>query len=409
MKNNKLLFIVLALIVASGLFSSAKFFKSFNLISVAKNMAAVFFVDSITANDLKNTYNSAGLGGEKFKILIVPGHYVDSGGALYRNLKEADLNLAVATQLSEFLKSDNRLEVIMVKDGDGVNGVIENYYLNHKKEIADFVTKQKSEMSEFVGNGLLKKVSSVEHRRAPDETALRLYGVNKWASENKIGAVIHIHFNDYPRRRQGSEGDYTGFSVYIPEKQYSNAKASRAVAEKVFDQLDNFYPKSDYPKENVGLVEDQELIAVGSFNSIDSAAFLIEYAYIYESQLKNPKIRESLLKELALQTYIGLENFFGGIVNFGGAHQTFLVPYSFDKSLAKGEENSLAVLSLQTALLLDGVYPPLGKTKYDCPLTGNFRECTLASVKQFQQKYDITGGNGFVGAKTREKLNALFF
>src|SRR3989338_7609109 len=369
MKNNKLLFIVLALIVASGLFSSAKFFKSFNLISVAKNMAAVFFVDSITANDLKNTYNSAGLGGEKFKILIVPGHYVDSVGALYRNLKEADLNLAVATQLSEFLKSDNRLEVIMVKNESGINSDIENYYLNHKKEIADFVTRQKSEMSELVGNGLLKKVSSVEHRRAPDETALRLYGVNKWASENK----------------------------------------SRAVAEKIFDQLDNFYPKSDYPKENVGLVEDQELIAVGSFNSIDSAAFLIEYAYIYESQLKNPKIRESLLKELALQTYIGLENFFGGIVNFGGAHQTFLVPYSFNKSLTKGEENSLAVLSLQTALLLDGVYPPLGKTKYDCPLTGNFRECTLASVKQFQQKYDITGGNGFVGAKTREKLNALFF
>jgi len=42
-------------------------------------------------------------------------------------------------------------------------------------------------------------------------------------------------------------------------------------------------------------------------------------------------------------------------------------------------------------------------------LTGNFREYTLASVKQFQQKYDITDGNGFVVAKTREKLNALFF
>lgn len=409
MKNNKLLFVALAFVVASGLFSFSVFFKGLDLISAARNLAAVFFVDSITANDLKDTYNLAGLGGEKFKILIVPGHYFDNGGALYRNLKEADLNLAVATQLSKFLKSDNRLEVIMVKDESGINKVIENYYLSHQKEIADFVTKQKSEMSELVGNGLLKKVIGVEHNRAPDETALRLYGVNKWASENKIGIVIHIHFNDYPRRQQGGEGDYTGFSIYVPEKQYSNAKASRAVAEKVFDQIENFYPKSDHPKENIGLVEDQELIAIGSFNSIDSAAFLIEYAYIYEPQLKNATIRESLLKELALQTYIGLENFFGGTINFGGARQTFLVPYRFDKSLEKGEENSLAVLSLQAVLLLDGVYPPPGKTKYDCPLTGNFRECTLVSVKQFQQKYGITGGEGFVGPKTREKLNSLFF
>jgi len=34
-----------------------------------------------------------------------------------------------------------------------------------------------------------------------EDIALRLYGFNKWADENKVDAMVHIHFNDYPGER----------------------------------------------------------------------------------------------------------------------------------------------------------------------------------------------------------------
>ncbi len=164
------------------------------------------------------------------------------------------------------------------------------------------VKKQKETMSELVRAGEVHNVEGVIHNSAPDETALKLYGINKWANENNIDIVLHIHFNDYPNRKYNREGKYSGFVIYVPEAQYSNAKASRAVAEPIFNQLAKFYPKSDFLREQDGMVGDQHLIAIGAHNTLDPVGMLIEYGYIYEPQFLNEKIRGSIIKELAFQT-----------------------------------------------------------------------------------------------------------
>jgi hypothetical protein len=63
-------------------------------------------------------------------------------------------------------------------------------------------------------------------------------------------------------------------------------------------------------EEMVGIVPDQELIAIGRFNVADTANVLIEYGYIYEPQYQNNKKRMQVIDEYALRTYQGLENFF---------------------------------------------------------------------------------------------------
>jgi N-acetylmuramoyl-L-alanine amidase len=121
-----------------------------------------------------------------------------------------------------------------------------------------------------------------------------------------------VHFNDYPQRKKSSPGDYSGFSIYVPEQQYSNSRSSREIAAQVSKQLGTYYPESNMPKEGSGVVEDQDLIAIGSFNTLDPASLLIEYGYIYEPQFLNPVIRSKVIEDLATQTYVGIHNFFGG-------------------------------------------------------------------------------------------------
>ena len=169
------------------------------------------------------------------------------------------------------------------------------------------------------------------------------------------------------------------------------------------------YPQSDLPKENAGLVEDQELIALGSNNTLDGAGMLIEYGYIYEPAFADPDMRTIVLEDLALQTYLGVMDFFEEKeTNADGQYQTRLVPYAWGRDLEEGADAKRDIVSLQAALTLAGVYPPPGKSKNDCGLTGFFGPCTAESVRMFQQKYGIAPAEGFVGEKTRLKLRELY-
>ena len=63
------------------------------------------------------------------------------------------------------------------------------------------------------------------------------------------------------------------------------------------------------PKEDTGVIEDQELIALGSNNSLDGVGMLVEYGYIYEPGIVDISIRNKILDDLAFQTYLGVMDF----------------------------------------------------------------------------------------------------
>lgn len=410
------------LIVASFIFisttiSALVFRVDFSGPKTADLPASTFFVDSITEKSLKNTYAKAKNGGAKarnVRILVVPGHDRQSWGTQFQGLKEIELNLEVGEELFRLLGQEPLFDVFISQTKNGYDPEFLSYFEKNRNEVVDFVEKQKGLMNKFLSTGEIHSTVNVIHNDAPNEVALKLYGINKWANENEIDIVIHIHFNDYPGRRASQPGKYSGFSIYVPESQYSNARGSKPPAESVHDRLANFYAQSNLPIEDGGVVEDQELIAVGSNNTLDGAAMLIEYGYIYESAFTDPALRSIVLSDLALQTYLGIVDFFedgGEGVETGGLHQTNFLPHKWESDLADGDGESGAgrdVLSLQTALTLEGLYPPPAKLKNDCGLTGYFGPCTEKSVRAFQEKYGIYPAEGFVGEKTRAKLNEIY-
>jgi N-acetylmuramoyl-L-alanine amidase len=149
----------------------------------------------------------------------------------------------------------------------------------------------------------------VPHAAAPNEMAMRLYSINKWANDNKYDLVLHIHFNDTARYNQVYPGPYTGFSVYVPHSQFGNARGSQAVGRALVEQLSRIHYPSTLPQESGGLVEDQELIAIGAYNTLKPASVLVEYSYIYEQRVQNPTLRQTTLNDMAEATAVGLESF----------------------------------------------------------------------------------------------------
>lgn len=383
------------------------FVQDIQYINNAKRfLAGIFFIDSITEGRLKSDYITAKNGGGKIKILIVPGHDDDFWGTEFRGLKEADLNLELAENLANFLKQEKEFEVILARDKNGYNVALSSYFSQNKKEIENFIRKNVETTNSYIESGLVKKYKGAPHNVASEAVAFRLYGINKWADENKVDIVVHIHFNDDPERTYYGFGKYTGFAVYVPEKQFSNAKGSMALAKPIFNQLQKYLAVSDLPKEKNGIVEDQKLIAIGAYNTLDAAGLLIEYGYIYEPQFVNPQVRPLAIKELAFQTYSGIKKFFKG--EDASVDVSANLPYIWKSDLEKGVKGSKEVFALQIALILKNVYPPENFSKNDCPLNGNFGDCTAMAVKEFQKENGIEPASGFVGPLTRKKLNELY-
>lgn len=387
--------------------------EKISMIGNAKNfIASTFFINGASTEKPKENYSATEKTKGKIKLLIVAGHDDESGGTEFRGVKEAKMNLELALNLAEFLKDNDKFEVTLVRDRNGYNPIFLNYFNKERDSIKQFMAKQKETMSELVRAGEISMTEGVIHNSAPAETALKLYGVNKWANENNTDIVLHIHFNDDPnrnrKRKREAEGKYSGFAIYVPEAQYSNAKASRSVAEPIYSQLAKFYPKSDFLQEQDGIVEDQKLIAVGAQNTLDSVGLLVEYGYIYESRFLNEKIRNSMIKELALQTYVGITNFFETDNKLSLKYDTSFLPHKWEETLQKGAKNKGSILSLQTALIFEKLYPPEGFDNRDCPITGNFGNCTLLALKKFQEKYGIKDEKGKLGESTKNKLNELY-
>lgn len=379
---------------------------SFFLGTTSPAMAANLFAPTTSIEQLKSIYLDARQGGKKLKILIVPGHDREYWGTEYLGTKEASLNYQMAEILRSELSAQKEFDVLMARDANDYAPAIAAYFKNQREEITRFRNERRATMGALKGAGEVAERDNVYHNNANEEVATRLYGLNKWANENSIDFVIHIHMNDTPERRKRSPGPYNGFVVYVPDNQFSNSIPGLRVGQSIFKQMQKYFAVSNMPNEAGGVIEDQKLIALGAMNSLSPGAILIEYGYIYEPQIIKPEIRQLFFKEVSRQTTIGITNF----LNDMAEEETATIPnHRWANNFKKGAKNSKDVFALQMALTLDGYYPPKGKTKNDCPATGNYGNCTVLALAQFQKDFGIKSTGVSVGPFTRAKLNELYY
>lgn len=410
LSNVKRIVIILAisLIGAATVVSVAVGYSpTFDFSDVERFAAGVFFSDSVTADGLRAKYAKAASGDGKVKILIVPGHDNESWGTGFDGVREAEMTVAVGEELFRLFSLSPVYEPMLVRDHTGYTPVFKEYFANETANVRTFVLGKRRVMSGLEQAGKVYRTEGISPNTALPSVVFRLYAINKWANDNGVDIVLHLHFNDYPGRANHRPGRYEGFAFYVPDQQFSNARASRVVAQSLLEQFATFYAESNLPIENGGIVPDQELIAIGAYNTLDPASVLIEYGYIYEARFRDERIRAAFMKELALQTYIGVNRFFGKFEEAFRRYPTTLLPHEWRAPLSEGAERNPSVLSLQAALLFEGVYPPEGD-KRACPLTGSFGSCTRRAVIAFQQKNGIAPASGVAGPQTLAKLNEKY-
>jgi len=249
-----------------------------------------------------------------FTILIVPGHDPKTGGASFKNIYERDLAVDVADNISALLSVDPKYKIIVARDKQNWNPILEDYFTNNEQAIIDFKNEKQQAYKNLVATGEQKVVPDAgEHTLATKNTAIELYGVNKWANENNVDLVIHLHFNNSTRRNVKLPGPRSGFDMYIPEKQSVNAPISRTIAEDIYNELKKkFTPEA--PGYYNSLFEDQSLIAVGASNTLTKPALLVEYGYIYEKILQNGATnRKNALEQMAEYTVAGIQDYVNSI------------------------------------------------------------------------------------------------
>lgn len=370
--------------------------------------AAIFFVESISTEALKfmytNSQNTAVT--PKVRILIVPGHEPDYGGTEYGGYTERDLVADLAQDLQRLLSRNPKFEVIVARDKFNWRPDLAQYFVNNEATIKAFRQQQMSLMEQYIREGKIVPEdadSQVDHNYAPEITALHLYGIHKWASENNVYITLHLHLNDFPARK-ADDFTYTGFAIYVPNSQYSNARASRALAESLAGRLNAYHATSSLPKESSGVIEDQELIAVGSNNSSDAASILIEYGYIFERQFRDPSTRALALNDYAYETYLGLQDFFNDRIpsRFG----TNVLPYEWTPGGSKGDTTP-NIYAMQAALHFMNLYPPPGHTFNDCPISGYFGGCTMEAFNQFELSQGLGLGATFDDASGKALQSSL--
>ena len=247
---------------------------------------------------------------EPIKILLVPGHDNEVWGAQYGNVKEADMNLRLANELLKILKKDKRFEVHITRDHLGYTTPFANFFAQ-PEEIIAFKENAKQQFQQKVSTGeVVAKEDVVHHNTVNSYVSLILYGINKWANDNKMDAVMHIHFNDYPRESKWMMGEYRGFSMYVPDEQMVNGEVSMNLAESIFAELRKKYISSTYPPESTGIIPEQSLIAIGSNGTLLESvrSVLVEYGYIY--RFRNTALRHQAYKDMARLTGTGIQNYF---------------------------------------------------------------------------------------------------
>lgn len=378
--------------------------KSLLEVANSSQTAATFFVTSITAAEIQESYAAVTTHKntkERVRVLIVPGHGPDSGGAEFGSTKERDLVVEIAHELADLIAAHPNYEVTVTRGKEAWNPDLQTFFDTKESQILAFKDFQTKQMSWYVSHGsILPAVDQVYHNTASTKASTQLYGINMWANERDIDIALHLHLNDYAGRRGMSVGKYDGFAIYVPDRQYSNAEASKAIGTAIANRLNAFHATSTLAQERAGVIEDQELIAIGANNTTDAAALLIEYGYIYEPQFTNASTRSVAIKDYAYATYLGLQDFFDDAPPSTGS---FVVPYDWSEvSVSDGAKGS-DVYAVQSALRLLGYYPPSGESFSSCPISGVVGDCTRRALKEYQRSKGLDAV-GTVGPRTREAL-----
>ncbi len=247
----------------------------------------------------------------KKRILIVPGHDPVDYGAEFKDLKEEKINLELAQILYNLLKQEDSFEVFVTRDENGYTNDFVSFFNQKREEIYEFINQHKEQTEKLILAGEYEPVIVVEHKNVSKDIAFKLYGINHWINENEIDLVLHIHFNDYPRKDRSIIGKYNGYSIYIPSENLVGHQISKEVAEKIEENLSVFFQPSNLPIEKDIIIENSELIAVGSNKTLEKTpSVLVEYGYIYEPQFYNEEEREESLEKSAYQTFLAIKESF---------------------------------------------------------------------------------------------------
>ncbi len=272
--------------------------------------ASTFIVISQTINIKKITdIFSFNKQTKKIKVLIVPGHEPNAGGANeFKAIKERDLNLQLSIMLKNNLLKNIDIEVILARDENGWNSDLKNYIETNSADIMNWVAEMKDKMLSKVDAGEIDLIDpDMKHNDATSSAVLYLYGTNKWIDENNIDLVLHVHFNNNPKIN--GKPNYQGYCMYIPEGQYGNALSSKIFANYLDEEISKIENKSNMPQEKDTIIPDQELIATGNYDTLKIPSVVVEYAYIYEPMMTSTSTRNAFIEKAASSTATAIEKY----------------------------------------------------------------------------------------------------
>lgn len=377
-------------------------------LEAASKKRTVSFEEAMSVDDLSEAYAEASAGGEKVRILIMPGHEHNYGGTEFMGYYEREFVVAIAEQLAQELRTDPNFEVFVARGTQGWNDDFEYYFDRQGKKIERFVEKQKEAMKKLEKRGRLEETyAHAAHNAARSDVALRLYGINKWSNENDVDLVLHLHLNDETGHEENVRGIHSGASIYIPERLYGNGKTSRAIAEPIFDRLNTTTATSTFGQEVTGILESRELIAIGAYNTAKPPSLLIEYGYIYEPRITGDGARNEVFMDFAYQTALGVKDFFGSTERAPYASRALPFQFGSDVLATTTAANPRAIYALQASLRSLGLYPGTEASLAECPVSGILNECTTLALKAFQAQKGIEQ-TGLLGPSTRQALNTAF-
>ncbi len=395
MKRKLILKIFLSAIIVGSIWYVADHYSfQFTVKAAPKTIAAV------------SATSSAGDNQKKIRILIVPGHEPNDGGTNFENLYERDLMVPISQDLEQFLDTNKNYQAFITRGTQAWNPTFTDYFQNEWNQIVAWEQAAKKTMAFNIASN---EVDPEIHNNTDIDVAMRLYGITKWSNENNIDLMLHLHLNNYPNSPKTTAGKYSGMVMYVPASEYANSGSSKAIADAIFKRLSLYNPIDNLPVESSGLIEDPELIALGANNTSKAASILIEYDYIYEPQFVNPEVRSIAFKDLAYQTYLGLQDFYNhndGITATSSYYPNENV-YAWNTQVTSVNSNPEDIYALQTSLIMDGDYPPKGMSRNDCPHSGTIGTCTKSAILAFQKKYGISGESAF-GTKTFNLLNGIY-